>query len=566
MNIVREISIPGPTSFRRNIGAVRNRFVSLLQRHFSLSSFTDQIKNVYWQYLCRRSHVLLKELATNRTKKFDGNVLVDGMWENPNHWVRYSLFRAAIGVKPSNEIGLTGPHNAKTMKRSFNRLGIQQIYSLLDFMPSRESVCEQARGLIASTTTPNDIFDWELPFDFPGYFVYDAILKKQKTPVVDLNHPDLESLVCEYLQWIIASDRIIIEKKIGLLAMSHVQSPMYGSLVWRALQLGIPVFALKGDFGLCRFVRIKNAYALRNQTCRPYLDDVSQLTKSQSANLIVAGESYLQKRLQGETHDIGADLAFRKAKKSITRKQICEQFNWSEDKPIIAVYTNNWFDFGLIYGLKEYRDFYEWAEITLTAIQQNNEANWLIKKHPYEARYGHQILEKLFDEKKQNHIALVPGEWNNRELQECLDGVITFCGTVGLEMAYQKKPVLAAGEGIYHEFNVALSPRNRAEYVALLNTKWWEDVPVEKARNDAKMVAGWYYCCPDWQEGFILDDDSVQGTAYYRLPRLINSQSKAIEREISEILDWYLSGAEFYHTFKLGRAANFRIPELEQAK
>ena len=63
----------------------------------------------------------------------EGAVVVDGMWDNAAHWLRYAMVRRALGLWRHEEIGLTGRHSASQVKDTFRRFGIDRI---VRFLPS----------------------------------------------------------------------------------------------------------------------------------------------------------------------------------------------------------------------------------------------------------------------------------------------------------------------------------------------------------------------------------------------------------------------------------------------
>ena len=56
----------------------------------------------------RDGETILADFMTGAEPRFKGAVLVDAMWDNPNYWIRYALFRAAVGSAGGREVGMVG--------------------------------------------------------------------------------------------------------------------------------------------------------------------------------------------------------------------------------------------------------------------------------------------------------------------------------------------------------------------------------------------------------------------------------------------------------------------------
>ena len=117
------------------------------------------------------------------------NILIDGMWDNPNYWIRFNLIRAAMGYKNVNEIGILGKYNRKNVKNIFSKLGINNLidYELNSTISKKNT--KKANFLIKNTKTSSDILKWDLPHQFPSDIFYDAILKRQRKMHVDIYDP-----------------------------------------------------------------------------------------------------------------------------------------------------------------------------------------------------------------------------------------------------------------------------------------------------------------------------------------------------------------------------------------
>src|SRR5688572_14251936 len=110
-----------------------------------------------------RTELLLDSMARGAGAQFDGNVLVDGSFDNPNFWLRYSLLRSALGVAPGREIGAIGPYRRSHVRSSFARLGISKVLDMAAPPRERGRATAEAEALLASARTAEDVLAWKLP-------------------------------------------------------------------------------------------------------------------------------------------------------------------------------------------------------------------------------------------------------------------------------------------------------------------------------------------------------------------------------------------------------------------
>ncbi len=67
--------------------------------------------------------------------------------------------------------------------------------------------------------------------------------------------------------------------------------------------------------------------------------------------------------------------AFRRNAQRIDRSSILDHFGWSADKPIVAVYACNWFDYHKAFELTRFRDFHDWIMATHAVAMENKAVN-----------------------------------------------------------------------------------------------------------------------------------------------------------------------------------------------
>jgi hypothetical protein len=511
----------------------------------------------------RRLEVQVEERLSALPGKFRPGIgapprrtLVDGMWFNPNFLYRFSLLRTALDSSRGQEIGLLGEYSMRRSAAALRSLGIGEFESFADMKRVvRREAAALAEEALSSTRCAANVLDWRLPGDLPADFVYDGILKRQRTASVDIGRADFRETAVDAFAASLAAVRLIDRLSPEVVMLSHTINFDYAAVAWAAMKASIPTYVLFGNYGVPRFYRIAEPSDVYGWNSGPTVDEIEALTPGQTRLMQSRGAEYLARRLRGRTDDIGGQYAFSHAAEHIDRAEVCRRFGWAAEKPIVAVYANNWFDFPHACGMTHFRDFLDWSEATLAVAQQASNVNWLLKAHPCDQWYGGVTLRDLLPESLPEHMALAPFEWNGADLMAVADAMVTVHSTGGLEFACQGKPVLLADRGWYDKAGFAVVSASREDYLATLRVEWWRATDLKKSRERALVFAGMYFCCPDWQEELLMADDSRQDALWSDIARMLDNED-ALAREIETVVDWVESGRPRLHYFKMLREAD----------
>jgi hypothetical protein len=500
---------------------------------------------------------MLSAFAVARPARSSETVLVDGTWDNPNYWVRYTLVRAALGLRGGREVGLIGPYRRRECAGTFARLGIDDVLTFDPWSGDRRRARDEARRWLSDVRGPDDVIRRRLPHDFPADFLYDGILKRQRAACVDVGDPRLVDVVGEFFGTLRMAEDVLASRPFSMVVLSHVVNYQYAALAWLALRRGIPVVVLYGEFGLLRLVKLTAPEHLTDAANRPAHAEFDALTPARAERMAAAGRAYLERRLGGGTKELGAIMAYQRRTVRTSRAEICDRFGWDPSLPIMAVYASNWFDLPHTFGMTNFRDFLDWLEATLPTCAANRRVNWLFKAHPCDAWYGGVTLADLMPRQAAPNVRLVPDDWHGASLLHAVDGLVTYHGTAGIECAALGKPVLLADRGWYHDLGIARWPESRDEYLQALATDWWKDLDLADTTRRAHVFAGWHFGRPRWQDPFVLEDDPVQDPIYERLPALWVGAQDAIGKEVDTIRAWFASDHRHYHTFKMSLADDY---------
>lgn len=511
-----------------------------------------------------RAETILAGLQrTHKAAPFAGRVLIDGTFDNPNYWVRIALIRAGLGLDASRMIGLIGPYRRSYVKRTFQRFGVHKIVDAAAPPRGRAEVQTRAQELAESARIADDLLAWELPFGHDPGILYDAILKRQRGPKVDPKAENFAPLVVEGLERIVRAAEILDQEKPDLVIVSHTVGMICGPLAYLSVARGIPVLLAFGHFGALRFARFRTKEEIFAFYDRPSGEDIDTLPSSQADALASIGRAYLAKRYAGQARDLAATYAFNRAYEVLDRAALCAAFGWNPTKPIVAVYAANWFDWPHQLGMTRFRDFLDWIVATHEIARQSDSMNWLFKPHPVEDWFGGVELAKVLAElPSAPNVRIAEKAWNNADVMDAIDALVTYHGTAGVEFAAKGKPVMLPDRGKYDDCGFAYMSDSRAGYLAALARDWWLGMDLDETRTRAEIFAGWWFCMPDWQGGFVMPDDTGRYENYAKAERLIAEHPGELQREIDTIGAWWSDGTRFYHTWKMRNADGYRLSNV----
>ncbi len=140
-----------------------------------------------------------------------------------------------------------------------------------------------------------------------------------------------------------------------------------------------------------------------------------------------------------------------------------------------ALFTNVPWDNALIEGNCAFKDIFEWFDETIQYFYENKNIDLIIKVHPAERldpqsyTFSKYIADK-YPELPEN-IFVIPNDTKIRpySLFPKIDCGIIYSGSLGLEMAMEGIPVLAAGKSHYSVLEVIVKPiRTKTEYFETL--------------------------------------------------------------------------------------------------
>jgi hypothetical protein len=517
-----------------------------------------QIKSQFWKSYRKEFESALAKTETNGRGISFGRLLVDGMWDNPNYWLRYSMLHALNKSCSSARHGFIGKFNRRAQRRTMANFGINSVWDYADHKSYNRDARNMAEDLIKSSSSSYDIFNWELPHAIPGCFLYDYVLKRQRAATVQLDHPDICDDTQTFIGHCCAAEHILNSVRPETIILSHPNG-LQGPMAWIGINLGAQVILPFGQLGIPRFVRMRVHEDLLNLF--KSIPSLSIFSSQQQTRLAEIGKADTKRRLDGFGNDLGGRLSFgtENDRISVNKESICREFGWPLSRPIVGLYANCWYDWPNCIPLKNFRDFHDWIKASLSVATDVTKFSWLLRPHPAEDWYGGVYLKDLVgtDINQHQHIRISPKNWGGKGVLNSLDAVVTIRGTVGMEAASIGIPVLTADEGWYDHLGFVKCSKNRKHHLQLLQSEWWTDTDRQKCARLADIAVGTIYGRPASQKKIFMDDDTEQWKIYRRLLQVIEEEPELLGEEIRWLKAWYDAGHSHFHTFKMQQSDDY---------
>lgn len=154
-------------------------------------------------------------------------------------------------------------------------------------------------------------------------------------------------------------------------------------------------------------------------------------------------------------------------KDQITKKKICDIYNFDPKKPLIGVFAHDFIDGNFINSGRVFRDKYSWFIKTLDFASKHKNVNWIIKDHPTDhtkppKTTGKTTYDNLY--KNSENIKLLPTQIKSKDLLTSVDLVLTCSGSVGIEFPCFGVKSMIACNTYYSGFGFINPSKNESSY------------------------------------------------------------------------------------------------------
>lgn len=187
-------------------------------------------------------------------------------------------------------------------------------------------------------------------------------------------------------------------------------------------------------------------------------------------------DDFMQRKKNGNTHVY--KLYSRAFEDGPSHLMLRERLNAS-DKTKYVVYPNLLWDIGLeVAGSSIFKDVNDWLITTINYFRTKENCYLFVKPHPAErmdADYTKEGVEytvrTLLNDDIPENVYFMPNNFRSTAYELMDKGLIgiTYNGTVGIEHAYFKKPIIVAGKIHYAEAGIVPKVSSKDEYFNLID-------------------------------------------------------------------------------------------------
>ena len=299
-----------------------------------------------------------------------------------------------------------------------------------------------------------------------GDFIYDTYLKKFNEPTVQIDSEKFKKLFIDfyklYFFWKTYLDKNDVKAVVGVHSCYS-----YGLILRMAYKRSIPTFAVSYRW----IFRLSEKMKYINGQFQSYRKTFKKLRHKHKNWGKKEADKKLKLRFGGEG---GAKVDLITSQNSSFKKKRLKSLIKKNKKIKVLIAPHDFFDAVHIYGNMFFNDFYEWLDF-LGKMSEKTEYQWYLKNrpnHPGKFTKYQPFTEKIIKDvcKKYKNIILLPNDYSHHQIiDEGINFVLTCYGSVGIEYAYFKIPVINASKNNPHiNYNFNLNPKNKKEYIYMI--------------------------------------------------------------------------------------------------
>ena len=399
------------------------------------------------------------DLLTDHPAYVIGNCVIGKYLQHHFGWRPVALIRSAGNSRTRR---IAESFHIPTIV-TYNETAAINVQQDLRDLFKNQSLAEQRTTLI--NLTFNDV-----PI---GDLIYDNFLRSTGNGTIDqIDEQTLHNTYCG-LKDFINADKIIKKYNIHASVQGHIVYAQYGTLARQVVHRGGEVFARKAAGGPFTLRRYRDLASLRDYEFVFSQREYAAIWDTRRAEAISTARTFMQQRMAQATTTVSHDgvEAYRHDKRIYLKSELLNLLGLDLNKPTVCIMSHVFSDAPHTFSHSLYDDYVLWLRATLELIETMPHTNWLIKPHPdnchYQPKHDTETEAAAYIERCA-HIALVPADCNTASLFDMVDGVVTVCGTAGLEFPCWGIPSLNAGKSFYTGFGFTNEPQTQEDYAYAL--------------------------------------------------------------------------------------------------
>jgi len=396
---------------------------------------------------------------------------------------------------------LSSPAERKNIKL-FQSYGVRDFVFLSDRKPR---MLDMLRCAMLATTSlrggsgGDDLLAIELGgIDF-GRLVYSHSARNTGNGTIENLSPLIFDMLVDALCYRCYFDRLFEQRRFPILVQSQADLSRWSILAQVALKHGAVVYSRLGGPTRISVRRYDDLNQIRISKYRPTQELFEYVYEHYRKEAIAAADAHMQRRFSGRVtinEAMDAQLPFSKDRRIVSKEELCREFGWSVEKPIVCILPHIFIEALHSTTWELFPDYLTWFRCTLQAIRKIDHVNWLVKSHPSEINYreSRQTAQGEYESLAADceHVQFMPKDVSTSSLLAIAHAILTVRGTPGLEFACFGIPSVLASEAPYSGFGFTVEPESGEEYLALLKNIHTLE-PLSDSQVERAKVAAYIY-------------------------------------------------------------------------
>lgn len=484
-------------------------------------------------------------------------ILVEGLWDNPNHWLRLWIFlHAYLKDNRADVIGVLRSRDNWDnwrKRKSLEALGIRR-FTYLDEVDITDADRSAAvNKVLEGVSDFRQVLGLQLPDGLPGYVLFDSVLKIERHPQPRIEgNPAWQLALDELVRFQRSYADIFDQNEVVAVVSSHAWKSEWATLCWTALRRNVPFFYMTAHYDSIRVRRMNSVadYLAPNEHL-PY-EQFKALPPAVQDNLIERGQAYLADRFSGNSDFLvlrcSVDLTQRTNDRAVTFARL----GLPADKPLVVIYAHSWFDFPHTQGMTNFTEPLDWIKFTIAAIAPLTNVSWAVKPHPCDRWYGGVRMQDFVNELPP-HVKIIPDDCDSLAVQQVADALVTIQGSIAIEGAAMGNRVLCADRSTYTDWGFAHTALSREDYADKLGKILELAQPTEEQSRHAMAYAALALAPPPQQAQWLrlsCDSRFLEGTLYPEVRGLLTERSEAVDTEVEKMRQWFKVPFHSYNAWR----------------
>lgn len=426
-----------------------------------------------------------------------GTVLVVSLAPHPG----YRLFQAVLGthlsaIYQAKPVAIVDTPDPK-VEALYRSIGFDDVIELGDLLDPGQVVraIPKAIHLLSGIETKWDLRFLESDGMCLGRSIYNTYLKKVRRGTIERVDSELYGRVVASLAYRDSFRQLFEEEQVSCVALGESHYTPHAELGGVAINQDVPVFVPAGRISHKGVRQYRSGDSLSDTTFKPHEELFERMTDEQFARARKAGAAYMEERMAAKrgSDEVDVEMAYGSHKDRVTKTDVCEWYDWDDERPIAFILPHVQFDAPHGCPWSIFPDYTTWYRETLRIASDVDSVNWLVKPHPAEPRYDiEDTAENIYEgmDLEEDHLRLIDRPFNTASIRDIGHAVLTFRGTVGVELPCFGVPVIIAAESRYSGYGFTIEPQTPEEYEQALRRIDQLTPLSEEAISKAEAYAG----------------------------------------------------------------------------